>query len=101
MVTFSSTSPGTYNAATDTWSGGSTSTVTGRAFQKRGNPKVYEALKLIEADALTLLFIPTTYGQLPGLGWTVVWGGLTYTVRSILPIAPDSVAIGATIVVSR
>lgn len=72
-VTFSHTNPGTYDAATDTWSSASTTTVTGSAMRVRGNPLVYQALELIQSEAPTLLFAPNTYGSLPALQSAVVW----------------------------
>ena len=38
-------------------------TVSGVALQVKGDPEEYEALKLIEKAALTLLFVAETYGD--------------------------------------
>jgi hypothetical protein len=100
-VTFTLTIPGTYDAATDTWTGGSTSTVTGDAIRTRGNPERYKALELIESESPALLFTPDTYGDLPALNSTVSWNSTTYTVRDVDPIAPDGTAIAARVIVVR
>lgn len=89
----------TYTASTDT-STISTSTVAGYAVRIPGNPKVYEALKLIPETAPTLLFAPSTYDGLPDVGDTVSWDSTTYTVRSVQPIAPDGNNLLARVVVS-
>ena len=103
MVTFAHVVPGAYDPETETWGAPTTTTVTGAAIRVRGVPETYRAPTLIESQAPTLLFTPTTYGELPALGDTVTWppvGGTTYTVRDINPIAPDGVAIMARIVVA-
>ena len=46
----------------------STTIVSGVALQVKGDPEEYEALKLIEKAALTLLFVAETYGDSPPLG---------------------------------
>lgn len=99
-VTFTLTTPGTYDAATDTHSSPTTSTVTGSAIKVSGRPKKYEALGLRESEAPTLLFAPTTYGQLPALGASVAWGSATYTVRDVDSVAIDGTAIIAYVVVA-
>ena len=45
-----------------------TTIVSGVALQVKGDPEEYEALKLIEKAALTLLFVAETYGDSPPLG---------------------------------
>jgi hypothetical protein len=100
-VTFSYGTPGTYDPATDTTTGGSVATVTGYAMQIDGDPDLYARLQLIESDNPTLLFQPDTLGQLPALGATVPWGGETLTVKNVLPAAMDGTATAAKIVVSR
>lgn len=100
-ITFTWSTPGTYDGETSTWSGGGETTVTGSAIRVRGNPETYRNLGLIEADAPTLLFIPTTYGELPEPGYTVTWANVEYTVKDVSMIGPDGVAIGAKIVIAR
>jgi hypothetical protein len=89
----------TYTPTTDT-STVTASTVTGSAIRVRGNPDTYETLKLIESQAPTLLFAPATYGDAPSLGAVVSWGGTTYTVRDVQPVAPDGSDIISRIVVA-
>lgn len=100
-VTFSLANPGTHTPSTGTFSGAATSTVTGYAVRSRGDPKVYEALKLTPREAPTLFFVPSTYGQLPAMNAKVPFESVTYTVRSIDPIAPDGTAIAARVVVAK
>jgi hypothetical protein len=100
-ITFTLSSPGTYDATTDTYTSASTSTIAGYAIQDEGDPEQYKALDLIEAAAPTLFFTPSTYGTLPDERYTGVWNSETYTVRSVSPIAPDGTAIAARIVISR
>lgn len=100
-VTFTFASPGTYDEATDRYSGASSTTVAGHAIRIDGDPKKYEALELTQAEAVTLLFTSTTYGQLPALGAEVTWNSVAYWVRDVEPLAPDGTAIRARIVVTR
>jgi hypothetical protein len=101
MITFTRTVPGTYDAATDTWTTPTETTVTGNAVQVRGDADTYRALSLIQSQAPTLLFTPTTYGQLPLPGDQVTWAEDVYTVRDVAPIQPDGVAIMARVIVVR
>lgn len=78
----------TYTATTDTLTS-TTSTVTGSAIRVPGNPNTYQALKLVEADPVTLLFAPSTYDTGPALGDTVTWDSKVLTVRDVQPIAPN------------
>lgn len=100
-VTFTFASPGTYTASTGLFSGDTTTTVTGAAIRIAGNPLRYQALGLTQTEAPTLLFAPTTFGSLPVLGASVTFGGVTYTVRDVEPLALDGTAILANIVVAR
>lgn len=106
MVTFTREDPGTYNASAGTWSGASTTTITGSAVQVKGNAQRYADLGLVLATMPTLFFTPTDYALAAGgtsfvlPGDTVSWCGTTYTVRDVDPIAPDGYVIAARIVVS-
>lgn len=80
----------------------STTTVTGSAIRVRGLPETYRKLGLIDSESPTLFFTPTTYGETPLPGDTVVWpvgGTKTYTVQDVNPIAPDGVVIAARVVI--
>ena len=102
MITFTHSTPGTYDAETDTWSVPVTTSITGEAMKVRGNPDTYKALSLIESEAPTLLWAPSTYGDpAPDLGYTCEWANVSYTVRSVDALAPDGVVITARIVIGR
>jgi len=99
--TFALVVPGNYQPDTDTFASGTTTNVTGAAIQVSARALQYQALGLIPGEAPTLLFAPRTYGQTPPLGASVVWGGSTYTVRNVEPLAPDGTAILCRVVVAR
>jgi len=98
-VTFTHTTPGTYDATTDTTTSPVTTTVTGNAMQVRGDPETYKALGLVEYEAPTLLFVAQTYGEVPQVGDTTDWASITYTVKSVQPLAPDGYVILARVVI--
>lgn len=75
-------------------------TVTGKAIRVKGEPQRYEELSLVESESPMLLFAPDTYGQSPPLGARVTWGGVTYTVRGVYPLAPDGTTILAKVMIS-
>jgi ABC-type transport system substrate-binding protein len=100
-VTFRTASPGTFDPATGTYTDDTTTSVVGAAIRIGANPILYQALNLVTAEAPTLLFAPATAGALPPLGATVMWGGETYTVKNVTPVAPDGTAILARVVVAR
>lgn len=99
-VLFSHTAPGSYDPATDTSTAPVTSSVAGHAMEIDGDPELYRALELIGVQAPTLLFKPDTPGQLPGLGWSVFWGGQTFTVKNITRLAMNGTPTAARIVVT-
>ena len=105
-ITFTRTTPGTYNPATSTYSGASATTITGSAIAVRGDPERYVALSLIPSMAPTLLFTPDLYTlhsftpEFVMPGDTVAWNGVTFTVRDVSPVAPDGVVILARIIVA-
>ena len=76
-------------------------TVSGVALQIRGDPEEYEALKLIQKEALTLLFVAETYGESPPLGASCEWGSQRYQVEAIRKLAPDGTAVLSRVIVSR
>ena len=78
-----------------------TTTVSGSALQIRGDPEEYEALKLVQKEALTLLFVAETYGDSPLLGAFCEWGELRYQVEASRKLAPDGTAVLSRVIVSR
>ena len=101
-ITFTKQHPGTQDAATGRFSGANTTTVTGDAIATaKGNPLTYQRLGLTPGEAPELFFIPDTYGDVPELDASAVWGGQTMKVKDVRTLAPDGVAIGAWVVVAR
>jgi len=100
-VTFSHTTAGSYDAATDTTTGATVTTVTGYAVGAANNPITLQALSLITSDARTLYFTPTTFGQMPSLLDSVTWGGNVYAVKKIDPTSPAGDALGDYVIISR
>jgi len=100
-TTFTFSTPGTYDPETDTHTTPTTTTITGSAIQVRGDPEVYKALSLIESEAPTILWVPTTYGQAPEPGYTVTWSNTEYTARNVRTIQPDGVPIMSYVVIAR
>ena len=78
-----------------------TTIVSGVALQIKGDPEEYEALKLIQKAALTLLFVAETYGESPPLGASCEWGQLKYQVEATRKLAPDGTAVLSRVIVSR
>lgn len=100
-VVFTKTVKGAYDASTNTFGPDTVTTVTGAAVRTKGDPKKYAALNLIESEAPTLLFVADTYGDTPPLESAVDFGGNTYRVRDVDPLAPDGTAIFTRAVVAR
>lgn len=99
-VTFTRVTHGTYDPETDTATP-TTTTITGTAIRSVGDPHRYAALGLVESQAPTLFWVPTTYGDTPEPGDTVVWQSTTYTARDVTVIAPDGVTIAARVIVEK
>lgn len=98
-VTFTKTSK-TETESTGALSSTST-TVAGTASEEKADPRRYERLALVGYQARTLIFVPDTAGEVPGLGSTCTWGGEKFTVRDPQPIAPNGTAIASSVVISR
>lgn len=105
-LTFTRTSPGTYDPLTDLTTAATVTTVAGEAIVVRGDPQRYRALELSMSTALTLFFTPTVYAlrafttDFVQPGDTTTLNGLAMTVRDVSPIAPDGMVIAARIIVS-
>lgn len=103
-VTFSTGTPGTYDAATGVFTSPTTGTVTGVAVRKQPSTADLERFRargMTEDKTVLLLFVPTTYGDTPTLGASVTWEGETMLVRDRKPLAPDGVVIKSDIACSR
>lgn len=98
-VTWSKTTPGTYDAETDTYTDPVTTTCAGSAVEEVGDDAEYQALELIASSPITLFFTPTTYGDLPSLDMTGTWAGATRSIKRIRPLRPGGTVIGAWLVV--
>ncbi len=100
-VTFTLRTPGTLDPATNTRTASSVSTVAGYAVQDNPALRVYQALGLVATDARTLQFSGSTAGEVPPLGASCSWGGVTYTVRDVSPVAPSGTAVIVRVVVAK
>jgi hypothetical protein len=98
-VTWSQTTPGTFDATTETWTTPVTTSCAGYAVEDEGDPQEYRDLELIAMNPATLLFTPSTFGDKPALGMTGTWAGATKVVKKIRPIQPDGNAIAMYLVV--
>lgn len=99
-VTFTLESPGTYVEATDTFTPTTMTTCSGYAIEVAGNPETYDRLSLVLSSAPSLFFTPSTYGDLPRPGYGTIWNAKPYTVKDVLPLAPNGPAIAATVVIA-
>jgi hypothetical protein len=88
-ATFTHSTPGTYDPATDTTSNPVVVTVEGWAIEAGNDPLVFQAAELVLTDQRTLEFTPKVRGVLPALGSAIVWAGITFTVVRI----PDRLAM--------
>ncbi len=100
MITLTRRAP-TYDPATDQGAPVVVTMLTGAAIRVRGNPATYRRLELVETEAPTLLFVPTTYGGTPKAGDELTWESKAWTVRDVDPLQPDGVTIMAKLVIVR
>jgi hypothetical protein len=98
---FTFENPGTLDEATGLYTSASTTTVSGKAIQTKGESKTYDRLGLKQSEAPTLFWVPDTLGQLPLPDYRITWGSRNLVVRDVDPIAPDGTALAARVVVSR
>lgn len=99
-VVFTRTGVSAYDDATDVTTPGADITIAGFAIAVAKNPTLYQSLGLVMTDAPLLEFVASSYGDKVPMGATVAWGGATYTVKSVLPVAPDGVPILSKVVVA-
>lgn len=100
-VVFAAPTGRTHDPATGMLTGGAPGLVPGAAIRVRGNPTRYEALRLVESEAPTLLVALDDYSATVPLGAQVAFGQVTYTVRDVEPVAPDGTPIVLRVVVAR
>lgn len=92
----------TYQSATDTPNSPAIqATVAGVAMQDPGDQQAYVPNTVKQGETLKLLFVPSTYGEFPQPGATAAWAGNDYSLASLEAIAPDGVALGAHVVLTR
>ncbi len=103
VAAFSVRVPGVLDETTNRTAAGTVVPYPGVALRKRGSVRMYEALGLVQTEAVTLFWVPDTQGQLPPLEATIVLDGVAHAVKSVDPLAPSGVAdaIAATIIVGR
>ena len=89
----------TYDETTDTHSAVVTSSVEGYAVEIPGKSLDYEENSLRVEEAMTLLFVPNTFGELPSMRSNVTWAGNRKTVAKIDPIRPSGEVIASKVVV--
>ena len=96
-VTLSRVSAGTYDPTTNTATGGSTTDYAVVAVAKKGNalrdPERFARLGLQRTASVTLLVAAQGLAITPQDGDRIGWGGVTYTVREVEPVAPDGAGI--------
>lgn len=105
-VRFTRTTPGAYDASTDTAAPPTKSTIAGVCIKSKSNPQRYGALGLDLVTMPTLFVVPSVFPLrayspefvLPGD--VVVWNGVSYTVKDCDPLALDGGVISARIVVA-
>lgn len=82
-------------------------TIDGEGIFVRGLGSTYREIGLIESQAPTLLFTPTTYGlraftdEFVKAGDTCDIEGETFTAKDVRPFGPDGIVVSARIVVAR
>jgi len=67
--------------------------VEGLAIEIPADAEEYKVYDLTVADAITLMFIPITFGEIPPLHSSVMWAGREHSVHTRLPIRPAGIAI--------
>ena len=97
-MTFSLELEGTYDALTDAFSSPSIVTVEGHAVAIPGDPEKYDELELVSTEAVTLIFVPNTFGEQPKLGSTLEWNGEEKTIADTTPIRPTGQLVAAQVV---
>lgn len=93
-VSFEKRDSGLYDPLTDTYlSGEATTTVSGYAVEVPGEGRTVEGDTIVER--ITLLFVPTAFGNYPDVESTLYWADKLRTVRHVKPIRPGEDTIAA------
>jgi hypothetical protein len=82
-----------YDPITDTWSGGSAATATGKAVQTTNDLQQLVALSLVTETTVTLLVAARGLTITPDRGEHFTWAGVDYTIKQVEKIAPDGTPI--------
>lgn len=99
-VTFRKRTAGEYDPLTDETQPPTEELVAGYAVEIPGELEEYDAYNLSPSKTIMLFFIPTVFGQLPAIGATVGWAGVTHTVEAIIPLRPAGVPVGGKVMVA-
>jgi len=89
-----------YNESTGRLSRSSPTVVPGVAMRVEGDPDLFAESGLRITDAVQLMFVASTYGDVPPMGATCTWEGRVHTVKNRRPFAPDGVAIYTDVLVA-
>jgi len=93
-VTFPGAISGTYDPATDTWSGGAPgAAVVGKAVQTKDDPERFQALGLVLTNPVTLMIAAKGLGVTPAPGQSMTWAGKTYSIVDVESVGPSGEAI--------
>jgi hypothetical protein len=99
---------GTYLADLDVETYAGPVSVSGYAIRVKGDPRRYERrsdglapMTTTQTEVVTLLFAPATLGEEPSLDMLVAWGGHTFSVTAVNPIAPDGSSLLMYVTVAR
>jgi hypothetical protein len=98
-VTFSLTTM-TFDATTET-STPTTTTVAGYAMEVDGDLEEYKAAEVIASQAKTLLFVPTTSGEVPLVESTLTWASETFATKSVKSLGLAGTAQASRVMVSK
>lgn len=99
-VSFVKETPGAYDPIEDVTLPPTQEIIDGYAVEVPGDPEEYQTLELIGKGAITLFFVPTTFGEAPALHSTITWAGEVHTIQSVGPIRPAGDLIAARVIVT-
>jgi hypothetical protein len=88
-VTFPTNTGGVYDPATDSWSGGTAGTATGRGVQIANDLTQLQALGIVNKTTITLLVAARGLTATPEREEPMSWAGVTYSIADVQTTAPD------------